>query len=144
MISHLVALAGRNNTDLDFSWKGKESEVVCCFANHPRTKNSKLNTWSLEARFMVMLALPGFLLTYTLQAVFRRYLRPEKDSLSFSLIYKKGDRSLDLVSRKQSLSMLDLCLSISCEFWYYCFSFSFSRSARTMLRLSYGFRASRH
>lgn len=65
---------------------------------------------------MVTLALPGFLLTYTLQAVFRRYLRPEKDSLSFSLIYKKGDRSLDLVSRKQSLSMLDLCLSISCEF----------------------------
>lgn len=36
-------------------------------------------------------------LTYTLQAVFRRYLRPEKDYLSFSLIYKKGERSLDLV-----------------------------------------------
>ena len=31
------------------------------------------------------------------QAVFRRFLHPEKDYLSFSLIYKKGQRSLDLV-----------------------------------------------
>lgn len=31
-------------------------------------------------------------------AVFRRYLRPEKDYLSFSLIYNNGKRSLDLVS----------------------------------------------
>ena len=31
------------------------------------------------------------------QAVFRRFLRPEKDYLSFSLIYKNGQRSLDLV-----------------------------------------------
>ena len=35
--------------------------------------------------------------SFYLQAVFRRYLRPEKDYLSFSLIYKKGERSLDLV-----------------------------------------------
>ena len=32
------------------------------------------------------------------QAVFQRYLRPEKDYLSFSLIYNNGKRSLDLVS----------------------------------------------
>ncbi|CAI8601855.1 unnamed protein product [Vicia faba] len=32
-------------------------------------------------------------------AVFRRYLRPEKDYLSFSLIYKKGERSLDLICK---------------------------------------------
>ena len=31
------------------------------------------------------------------QAVFQRYLRPEKDYLSFSLIYNNGKRSLDLV-----------------------------------------------
>ncbi|XP_052191395.1 PH, RCC1 and FYVE domains-containing protein 1-like isoform X3 [Diospyros lotus] len=30
-------------------------------------------------------------------AVFRRYLRPEKDYLSFSLIYNNGKRSLDLI-----------------------------------------------
>ncbi|XP_047306824.1 PH, RCC1 and FYVE domains-containing protein 1-like [Impatiens glandulifera] len=31
--------------------------------------------------------------------VFRRYLRPEKDYLSFSLIYNKGKRSLDLICK---------------------------------------------
>lgn len=35
---------------------------------------------------------------FNFQAVFRRYLRPEKDYLSFSLIYNYGKRSLDLVS----------------------------------------------
>ncbi|KAG2617793.1 PH, RCC1 and FYVE domains-containing protein 1-like [Panicum virgatum] len=35
-------------------------------------------------------------------AVFRRFLRPEKDYLSFSLIYKKGQRSLDLVCKDQA------------------------------------------
>ena len=34
------------------------------------------------------------------QAVFERYLRPEKDYLSFSLIYNDGKRSLDLVGDK--------------------------------------------
>ncbi|KAG5108842.1 hypothetical protein JHK84_045749 [Glycine max] len=33
------------------------------------------------------------------QAVFQRYLRPEKDYLSFSLIYSNGKRSLDLICR---------------------------------------------
>ncbi|KAL9266561.1 PH, RCC1 and FYVE domains-containing protein [Drosera capensis] len=31
--------------------------------------------------------------------VFRRFLRPEKDYLSFSLIYKNGERSLDLICK---------------------------------------------
>lgn len=31
------------------------------------------------------------------QAVFQRYLRPDKEYLSFSLIYNNGKRSLDLV-----------------------------------------------
>ncbi|CAL9124126.1 unnamed protein product [Musa textilis] len=34
-------------------------------------------------------------------AVFRRYLRPEKDYLSFSLIYNNGERSLDLICKDQ-------------------------------------------
>uniref|UniRef100_A0A6N2N286 PH domain-containing protein n=1 Tax=Salix viminalis TaxID=40686 RepID=A0A6N2N286_SALVM len=32
-------------------------------------------------------------------AVFRRYLRPEKDYLSFSLLYNNGERSLDLICK---------------------------------------------
>lgn len=32
-------------------------------------------------------------------AVFRRYLRPDKDYLSFSLIYNYGKRSLDLICK---------------------------------------------
>lgn len=39
------------------------------------------------------------------QAVFRRYLRPEKDYLSFSLIYNYGKRSLDLVSYIDQVSL---------------------------------------
>ncbi|KAJ1284972.1 hypothetical protein BS78_03G245700 [Paspalum vaginatum] len=35
-------------------------------------------------------------------AVFRRFLRPEKDYLSFSLVYKNGQRSLDLVCKDQA------------------------------------------
>ena len=47
---------------------------------------------------------PTFFLLFSLfhlQAVFRRYLRPEKDYLSFSLLYRNGERSLDLVSENQ-------------------------------------------
>uniref|UniRef100_A0ACD5TE69 Uncharacterized protein n=2 Tax=Avena sativa TaxID=4498 RepID=A0ACD5TE69_AVESA len=39
-------------------------------------------------------------------AVFRRFLRPEKDYLSFSLIYKNGQRSLDLVKDKFFMPVL--------------------------------------
>lgn len=35
-------------------------------------------------------------------AVFRRYLRPEKDYLSFSLLYRNGERSLDLICKDKS------------------------------------------
>lgn len=34
--------------------------------------------------------------------VFRRHLRPEKDHLSFSLIYNNGDRSLDLICKDKA------------------------------------------
>ncbi|KAM7257168.1 hypothetical protein ACFE04_012909 [Oxalis oulophora] len=37
-------------------------------------------------------------------AVFRRYLRPEKDYLSFSLIYNNGERSLDLICKDKAES----------------------------------------
>ncbi|RXH78343.1 hypothetical protein DVH24_001861, partial [Malus domestica] len=35
-------------------------------------------------------------------AVFRRYLRPEKDYLSFSLLYKNGERTLDLICKDKA------------------------------------------
>nr|XP_010909635.1 PH, RCC1 and FYVE domains-containing protein 1 isoform X2 [Elaeis guineensis] len=35
-------------------------------------------------------------------AVFKRFARPEKDYLSFSLIYKNGERSLDLICKDQA------------------------------------------
>ncbi|KAJ0968612.1 hypothetical protein J5N97_025529 [Dioscorea zingiberensis] len=35
-------------------------------------------------------------------AVFKRFLRPEKDYLSFSIIYKNGERSLDLICKDQA------------------------------------------
>jgi hypothetical protein len=43
------------------------------------------------------------------QAVFQRYLRPEKDYLSFSLIYNNGKRSLDLVGDE----IVKLCFAAS-------------------------------
>ncbi|KAE8731548.1 hypothetical protein F3Y22_tig00002799pilonHSYRG00132 [Hibiscus syriacus] len=38
----------------------------------------------------------------TRTAVFKRYLRPEKEYLSFSLIYNNGDRSLDLICKDKA------------------------------------------
>ncbi|KAJ7954705.1 Regulator of chromosome condensation (RCC1) family with FYVE zinc finger domain [Quillaja saponaria] len=35
-------------------------------------------------------------------AVFKRYLRPEKDYLSFSLLYNNGERSLDLICKDKA------------------------------------------
>ncbi|KAK4258386.1 hypothetical protein QN277_007841 [Acacia crassicarpa] len=35
-------------------------------------------------------------------AVFRRHLRPEKDYLSFSLVYKNGERTLDLICKDKA------------------------------------------
>lgn len=48
-------------------------------------------------------------------AVFRRFLRPEKDYLSFSLLYNNGERSLDLVSHK------------CCSIFFFLRSFSFEK-----------------
>jgi len=40
-----------------------------------------------------------FFVTIYLKVVFRRYLQPEKDYLSFSLVYNNGERTLDLVRK---------------------------------------------
>ncbi|KAL3031024.1 hypothetical protein AAZX31_02G005300 [Glycine max] len=66
-----------------------QDETKLIWISHGREKNLKLSS--------VSHIIPG-----QRTAVFRRYLRPEKDYLSFSLIYKKGERSLDLICKDQA------------------------------------------
>ncbi|ESW17852.1 hypothetical protein PHAVU_007G273900 [Phaseolus vulgaris] len=66
-----------------------QDETKLIWISHGKEKNLKLA--------YVSHILPG-----QRTAVFRRYLRPEKDYLSFSLIYKKGERSLDLICKDQA------------------------------------------
>jgi hypothetical protein len=53
------------------------------------------------------------------QAVFQRYLRPEKDYVSFSLIYNNGKRSLDLVSDSLCDSMVNYIIIVVFSFFLY-------------------------
>lgn len=84
---------------------------------------------------------------YLLQAVFQRYLRPEKDYLSFSLIYNNGKRSLDLVSGG---SLNSICNYIVSNSYFYNNIINDnllllpSRFARTKLRQKCGLQASKH
>ncbi|ESQ56170.1 hypothetical protein EUTSA_v10026933mg, partial [Eutrema salsugineum] len=64
-------------------------ETTLIWLSHGEEKGLKLST--------VSRILPG-----QRTAVFRRYLRPEKDYLSFSLIYHNGDRSLDLICKDKA------------------------------------------
>ena len=54
-----------------------------------------------------------------IQAVFRRYLRPDKDYLSFSLIYNYGKRSLDLVGDDFFVLVMVISIHICLEFELY-------------------------
>lgn len=78
--------------------------------------------------------------------MFKRYLRPEKDYLSFSLLYKNGDRSLDLVSKTIDSGFIvyfypQLDKIVESVIVHY---FSYYRYARTKLRQKYGLQGSRH
>ncbi|XP_073223142.1 PH, RCC1 and FYVE domains-containing protein 1-like [Cicer arietinum] len=64
----------------------QQDETSLIWISHGKEKNLKLSS--------VLRIISG-----QRTAVFRRYLRPEKDYLSFSLIYKKGERSLDLICK---------------------------------------------
>lgn len=85
------------------------------------------------------------LLQNLLQAVFQRYLRPEKDYLSFSLPYNNGKRSLDLVSGGSSKLFVFTLFPI---FIYnnniYDNLLFASRFARTKLRRKCGLQALKH
>ncbi|XP_011029821.1 PREDICTED: uncharacterized protein LOC105129442 [Populus euphratica] len=61
-------------------------ETSLIWLSHGQEKNLKLSS--------VLRIIPG-----QRTAVFRRYLRPEKDYLSFSLLYNYGERSLDLICK---------------------------------------------
>lgn len=68
------------------------------------------------------------------QAVFQRYLRPEKEYLSFSLIYNNGKRSLDLVGDEPNfLYYFTLNGLFAHNYLLY-----ITRSARTKLRQKTG------
>ncbi|TKY53724.1 E3 ubiquitin-protein ligase HERC1 [Spatholobus suberectus] len=71
------------------SFRLSSDETKLIWISHGKQKNLKLSS--------VSHIIPG-----QRTAVFRRYLRPEKDYLSFSLIYKKGERSLDLICKDQA------------------------------------------
>ncbi|KAL6342917.1 hypothetical protein AAG906_016936 [Vitis piasezkii] len=61
-------------------------ETTLIWYSHGEERNLKLSS--------VSRIIPG-----QRTAVFRRYLRPEKDYLSFSLLYNNGERSLDLICK---------------------------------------------
>ncbi|XP_023634245.1 PH, RCC1 and FYVE domains-containing protein 1 [Capsella rubella] len=71
------------------SFRLSPDEATLFWLSHGEEKGLKLST--------VSRILPG-----QRTAVFRRYLRPEKDYLSFSLIYHNGDRSLDLICKDKA------------------------------------------
>lgn len=80
---------------IKYSRKGKpkfctfrisNDETTLIWYSHGKERNLNLSS--------VLRIIPG-----QRTAVFRRYLRPEKDYLSFSLIYKNSERSLDLICK---------------------------------------------
>ncbi|KAJ0971817.1 hypothetical protein J5N97_019776 [Dioscorea zingiberensis] len=93
----LIAL--KKGTQLiKYSRKGKpklcafrisSDETALIWLSHKKERTLNLNS--------IIRLIPG-----QRTAVFRRFLRPEKDYLSFSLIYKGGERSLDLICKDQA------------------------------------------
>ncbi|KAE8679939.1 XB3 in, putative isoform 1 [Hibiscus syriacus] len=64
-------------------------ETALIWLSHGAEKNLKLSTVSR-------------IVTGQRTAVFRRFFRPEKEHLSFSLLYNNGDRSLDLICKDKA------------------------------------------
>lgn len=104
-----ILFLGWNNTDLVLAWRRKAIEVIFCFTNYSWTKNSELANICVVCiraymtfincdTHMILSNSVIIIVLWCAQPVFRRFLRPEKEYLSFSLIYNNGERSLDLVS----------------------------------------------
>lgn len=88
------------------SWSRKEPKAIFSFKNYSWPENCELmiiclDFFHLSTRYTVIYKLLP--VDMSMQPVFKRYLRPEKEYLSFSLIYNNGERSLDLVSEQINL-----------------------------------------
>ncbi|GAA0174348.1 guanyl-nucleotide exchange factor [Lithospermum erythrorhizon] len=104
VLKALIALK-RGTQLIKYSRKGKPKfcpfrlsldETTLIWYSHGQERNLKLAS--------VQRIIPG-----QRTVVFKRYLRPEKEYLSFSLIYNNGDRSLDLICKNKEEA--DLWLS---------------------------------
>ncbi|KAI4371923.1 hypothetical protein MLD38_010218 [Melastoma candidum] len=87
----------RGSQLIKYSRKGKPK--VCPFRLSP--DETTLIWYSRGEERNLTLSLVSRVIPGQRTAVFRRYLRPEKDYLSFSLIYNNGERSLDLICKDQ-------------------------------------------
>ncbi|XP_077252873.1 PH, RCC1 and FYVE domains-containing protein 1-like [Tasmannia lanceolata] len=90
----LIALK-RGTQLIKYSRKGKPK--LCTFRISP--DETTLIWFSRSHQRNLRLAIVSKIIPGQRTAVFRRYLCPEKDYLSFSLLYNNGDRSLDLICK---------------------------------------------
>ncbi|KAE8681181.1 XB3 in, putative isoform 1 [Hibiscus syriacus] len=95
---HAIIALKKGTRLIKYSRKGKPKfrtfrlspdETALIWLSHGAEKNLKLSTISR--------IIPG-----QRTAVFRRFFRPEKEHLSFSLLYNNGDRSLDLICKDKA------------------------------------------
>ncbi|KAM0963278.1 hypothetical protein ACFX2J_022183 [Malus domestica] len=83
---------------IKYSRKGKPK--LCSF--RISTDETTLIWYSHGEERTVKLASVSRIIPGQRTAVFRRYLRPEKDYLSFSLLYNNGERTLDLICKDKA------------------------------------------
>ncbi|PIA41857.1 hypothetical protein AQUCO_02200350v1 [Aquilegia coerulea] len=93
-LSALIALK-KGSQLLKYGRKGKPKFYPFRLSND----ESSLIWFSSGGERTLKLAAVSKLIPGQRTSVFRRYLRPEKDYLSFSLIYNNGKRSLDLICK---------------------------------------------
>uniref|UniRef100_A0A803LMQ5 Uncharacterized protein n=1 Tax=Chenopodium quinoa TaxID=63459 RepID=A0A803LMQ5_CHEQI len=85
-------------------WRRNEYEVICSLKNHQNycSDETTLIWLSHGEERNLKLSVVSKIIQGQRTAVFRRFLRPEKDYLSFSLIYNHGDRSLDVICKDKA------------------------------------------
>ncbi|MBA0864601.1 hypothetical protein Goshw_004534 [Gossypium schwendimanii] len=88
---------GRWHSGYFLTWNGRSSSNNCFHLSKLQDETSLIWITSNGERSLKLAAISK-IIPGPRTAVFQRYLRPEKDYLSFSLIYNNGKRSHDLVS----------------------------------------------
>ncbi|XWS08780.1 hypothetical protein CRYUN_Cryun40dG0030100 [Craigia yunnanensis] len=86
--TQLIKYSGRGKPKFR-AFRLSPDETTLIWLSHGEEKNLKLTS--------VSRIIPG-----QRTAVFRRFLRPEKEYLSFSLLYNNGERSLDLICKDKA------------------------------------------